>query len=298
MKGVLNGLSLCTGIGGKELGLQLALGEQYRTLLYCEREAAKASRLVARMEDQIIHRAPIWDDLKTLTSAEIGFRVDIITAGYPCQPFSVAGARAGADDPRHLWPDIRRLIQECRPRLIFCENVAGHLSLGFKEVVQDLEGLGYEVAAGVFPACEAGSPHLRKRLYFLAMADAEQGRLRWGKIDQIRAEKQRAVAERSSCDVGNSAGFRRKHDSAEPREVGGDAQEGWLQEPSGRSGYSIWPSGPGGDWSQASIKPAVFRVADGTSDWADRLRACGEAVIPVVAAWAFCNLADALGVIE
>ena len=80
--------------------------------------------------------------------------MDCITAGYPCQPFSVAGKRRGEGDPRHLWPHVHRVIGEVEPALVFLENVPGHLSLGFDKVAADLESLGYEVAAGLFTAEE------------------------------------------------------------------------------------------------------------------------------------------------
>jgi DNA (cytosine-5)-methyltransferase 1 len=103
----LFGLSLCSGAGGLDLRLHLALPE-YRTVGHVERDAYAAAILVARMEDAALDPAPVWDDVATFDCRPWRGAVDIVTAGYPCQPFSVAVKRRGADDPRHLWPHAAR----------------------------------------------------------------------------------------------------------------------------------------------------------------------------------------------
>ena len=116
--------------------------------------------------------APIWTDLKTFPWEDFCDRVDILTGGYPCQPFSAAGNRLGADDPRHLWPFIADGIRLLRPKLCFFENVDGHISLGLREVVEELESLGYTTTWGIFSASEVGAPHRRKRVFILAHANS------------------------------------------------------------------------------------------------------------------------------
>jgi site-specific DNA-cytosine methylase len=108
-------------------------------------------------------------------SLRIIFRgcVDIITGGYPCQPFSAAGKRLGTEDPRHLWPYILDHINAIRPVRCLFENVEGHISLGLREVIGDLEGAGYNPTWGIFSAAEVGAPHQRKRVYILA--DSKSG---------------------------------------------------------------------------------------------------------------------------
>ena len=167
----MNGLALCAGVGGLELGLHIALGDSYRTVGYVEREASAVTTLVARMEDKALGFAPVWDDLKTFDGRAWRGRVDIITAGYPCQPFSVAGRRKGEADPRHLWPHVARVIRECEPRFVFLENVSNHLRLGFRSVAEDLRHMGYRVAATVLRAEEVGAPHRRERLFVLAHSE-------------------------------------------------------------------------------------------------------------------------------
>lgn len=165
----MNGLSLCAGIGGFDLALRLALGESYRTVCYVERETFAAATLVARMQDGSLDEAPIWDDLRSFDARPWRGVVDIVTAGYPCQPFSVAGRGRGESDERHLWPHVARVVSECEPSLVFCENVPPHLSKGFDVVARDLQDLGFLVAAILLRAEDVGAPHKRERLFFLAL---------------------------------------------------------------------------------------------------------------------------------
>ena len=112
--------------------------------------------------------APIWTNLKTFPWEEFRDKVDILSGGYPCQPFSAAGKRLGRDDPRHLWPWIADGIRTMRPRICFFENVEGHISLGLREVISELESIGYKATWGIFSAREVGAPHQRKRVFILA----------------------------------------------------------------------------------------------------------------------------------
>ena len=163
-------LSLCTGYGGIERGLDLA-GVEHRVIAHVEIEAFAIANLVAKMEAGKLDAAPVWSNLKTLPVESFRDRVDILTGGYPCQPFSAAGKRLGEEDPRHLWPYICDIIRAVRPVRCFFENVEGHISLGLREVISDLESLGYKVAWGIFSAREVGAPHQRKRVYIMANCD-------------------------------------------------------------------------------------------------------------------------------
>jgi len=159
-------LSLCTGYSGIERGLELA-GFKHRVVAYVEIEAFAIANLVNKMETGQMDAAPVWTNLKTLPVECFSGCVDVITGGYPCQPFSAAGRRQGKDDPRHLWPYIKDIINAIRPVRCFFENVEGHISLGLREVIEDLEGLGYTTTWGMFSAAEVGAPHQRKRVYIL-----------------------------------------------------------------------------------------------------------------------------------
>ncbi|MGA1758371.1 MAG: DNA cytosine methyltransferase [Pseudomonadales bacterium] len=162
-------IAFCAGYGGIERGLELA-GVNHRVVAYVEIEAFAIANLVAKMETGALGPAPIWSDLKTFPAHLFRDRVDLITGGYPCQPFSAAGKRKGADDPRHLWPHIRRHVQTIRPFRCFFENVEGHISLGLREVIADLEADSYKATWGIFSAAEVGAPHRRKRVFIMADA--------------------------------------------------------------------------------------------------------------------------------
>ncbi len=175
--GPFNILSLCAGYGGLDLGLDLATGGATRVVCHVEREVFAAAILASRMAEASIPASPIWSDLRTFDGTAWRGAVDLVTGGYPCQPFSQAGRRLGERDERHLWPEIARIIAEVEPGVVFLENVPGHLSLGFDAVCDDLHGMGFCVAAGLFSASEVGAPHRRERLFILGIvADGDGGR--------------------------------------------------------------------------------------------------------------------------
>lgn len=209
-------ISICTGLAGLELGVELAAPGFFTPAMFCEREAYVANRLAELMQAGAISNAPIWGNVKTLCSRRVrdyvrartgGAGIGLFTGGYPCQPFSTAGRRAGRKDPRHLWPWIADAVAEYRPDLCFFENVSGHLSLGFREVGEDLESMGYTVAAGLFTASEVGPPHKRERLFILAVADS-QGVDRGSRSAGIRgASGRRAVGGSGGIALADAAGL-------------------------------------------------------------------------------------------
>lgn len=170
-------VSLCTGYGGIDLGLKRAI-PNLRTIALCEIEAFAAANLVAKMEAGLMDIAPIWTNLKTFPWQEFRDHVGILTAGYPCQPFSAAGKRLGTEDPRHLWPFIADGINSMRPALCFFENVEGHISMGLSDVMQDLGRLGYRSTWQIFSASEVGAVHQRKRVFIMAYR-IDAGSQRW-----------------------------------------------------------------------------------------------------------------------
>tara|TARA_R110002126_G_scaffold290821_1_gene448963 strand:+ start:34213 stop:35580 length:1368 start_codon:yes stop_codon:yes gene_type:complete len=139
-----------------------------RTIAFSEIEAFPVANLVAKMEAGLLDAAPIWTNLKTFPWASFRGRVDILSGGYPCQPFSAAGKRLGTDDPRHLWPYIADGIRAMQPRCVFFENVEGHITLGLRAVLSELESIGYRTTWGIFSAAEVGAPHRRKRVFIMA----------------------------------------------------------------------------------------------------------------------------------
>lgn len=267
-------LGLCAGYGGIELGLKRAI-PNLRTIALCEIEAFAVANLVAKMEAGLMDPAPIWPNLKTFPWGAFRDRVDILTGGYPCQPFSAAGQRKGKQDPRHLWPWIADGIRLLRPRICFFENVEGHISLGLSDVIEDLAGMGYRTTWGIFSASEVGAPHQRKRVFILAYRiGAGLEGLPW--IVDVRGGGKKS---------GGSAG-----------------QKGVCG--------GVWPSGPGADravWEPPRVvvpsEPALVRDLDGASgglDYAqlsvaydnrtDELRLLGNGVVPQTAELAFREL--------
>jgi DNA (cytosine-5)-methyltransferase 1 len=160
-------VSVCAGYGGIDLGLKRAIPD-LRTIAFSEIEGYACANLVAKMEAGLLDAAPIWTNLKTFPWSDFSGKVDILSGGYPCQPFSAAGKRLGTEDPRHLWPFIADGIRLMQPRVCFFENVEGHISLGLRAVIEELGSLGYETTWGIFSASEVGAPHQRKRIFILA----------------------------------------------------------------------------------------------------------------------------------
>jgi DNA (cytosine-5)-methyltransferase 1 len=158
-------LDLFSGIGGFSLGLERTGG--FETVAFCEIEEFPRRILAKHWPGTPIHR-----DVRELKGADVG-PVDVICGGYPCQPFSFAGVRRGAEDDRHLWPEYRRLIQELGPTWVIGENVAGHISMGLDDVLSDLEALGYACRAFVIPACAVNAPHRRDRIWIIGHTDRD-----------------------------------------------------------------------------------------------------------------------------
>lgn len=163
-------LEFAAGYAGIGLGIERVI-PNVRAIAYVEIEAFAVANLVAKMEAGLLPAAPVWTDIKTFPSSEFCGIVDILSAGYPCQPFSAAGKRKGKQDPRHLWPYIKTAIGIIQPGICFFENVEGHLSLGLDTVLSDLGELGYEVEAGLFSASEVGATHQRKRVFILGIRE-------------------------------------------------------------------------------------------------------------------------------
>ena len=167
MDNTQNIISFCTGYGGIELGLRGA-GVDVRVVCNVEIEAFVQANLVAKIEEGRMDDAPIYSDLKTFPAEIFRGKVHGLIGGYPCQPFSSAGKRKGEEDPRHLWPYIRKHVRAIRPVWCFFENVRGHTTMGLWRVLSDLEEDGYRTEWGLFSAEETGAPHQRIRVFILA----------------------------------------------------------------------------------------------------------------------------------
>jgi len=215
-------ISLCAGYGGIDLGLKRAI-PNLRTIAFSEIEAYACANLVAKMEKGLLDAAPIWTNLKTFPWAEFCGKVDILSGGYPCQPFSSAGKRLGTEDPRHLWPYIANGIRAMQPNVCFFENVEGHITLGLREVISELESIGYTTTWGIFSASEVGATHRRKRMFILAHTKSSKP---W---------------ESSKWQRGQNIGGRSKENAAQPKSKGLERHWGFIQR---QIWGNPWPSGP------------------------------------------------------
>ena len=256
-------ISFCSGYGGIERGLDLA-GVEHRVIAYVEIEAFCVANLVAKMESGQLPPAPIFTNLKTFPAEVFRDRCDLITGGYPCQPFSAAGMRKGEDDPRHLWPFIRRHIAAIRPHRVFFENVEGHISLGLSSVIADLEEDCYRSAWGIFSAREVGAPHQRKRVFIMADTDNGQREL---KDQEIRARRDSAVDGCADLADTDSAGCQQGHqeDAGQSPEQSycGGVQSRNLSDSNGIRGRALSASG---NLSEQSITHCVGKSIEAISD--------------------------------
>lgn len=175
-------LSLFSGAGGGLLGTKL-LG--WRAAGYVERDGYCQAVLEARIRDGLLDPAPIFGDVRAFLRDGWADRyrglVDVVTAGFPCQPFSVAGKRKACGDERNLWPETAEVLKRVRPAFALLENVPGLFSARsaegrnyFGTVLGDLAALGFDAEWGVLGAADVGAPHLRKRLWILAYRSGER----------------------------------------------------------------------------------------------------------------------------
>lgn len=184
----LTHLSLFSGIGGLDLAAEMAGIE---TVGQCEWADYQTKVLEKHWPD-----VPRWKDIRTLTKESFyertGLRtVDIISGGFPCQPFSVAGRHTGKEDDRYLWPEMLRVIQELRPTWVLGENVPGIVNLALDEVLSELEDAGYSAQTFIIPACGVDAPHKRERCAILAYSVSRCCTMRWDREFQNAEENGR-----------------------------------------------------------------------------------------------------------
>jgi len=159
-------LSLCTGYGGLDLAVDALFDSELVALAEFDKHASTICAIR-------FPGVPNLGDITTIDWSSLG-DIDLITAGYPCQPFSLAGKRKGADDARHIWPHIAEAVRVLRPRWVVLENVYGHLSKGFGAVLGALAALGYDSRWACLRASDVGAPHRRERVFIIASnADLE-----------------------------------------------------------------------------------------------------------------------------
>ncbi len=197
----LNILSLCTGGGGLDLGLELAIPSA-RSVVLVEREAFAVAQLVSAMQQGLMAQAAVWSDVTTFSGRPWRGLVDGVIGGIPCQPHSMAGRKRGQHDERDLWSDARRIIVQSGAWFVVIENVGGMLSAGDDEIAgaervwRDLRKLGFAVEGGLFTAAEVGASHERERVFVVAVADRSSDRQQWSEESNVRPVQTRQQSPR------------------------------------------------------------------------------------------------------
>ena len=248
------------------MGLMLA-EPGFHTRCFVEWEEYPRSTIIAAQRAGYFAPAPIWDDLTTFDAKPFAGAIDTLLAGYPCQPFSQAGKRLGADDPRHLWPHVARVIRELGDglRWVFLENVAGHITLGAETVLRELWEMGWTPAAGAFSAAETGAPHERLR-WFCVAHRAGRG---CGILGDAAQPGRGGHADGGNVDLAQpaSAGSPQRRQPGQP-EAAAQSGDGMVAEPQ-RCGGNRHMADAGGSGPQGREQP-------GSSSQRDRAPAHGS----------------------
>ena len=288
-------VDLCSGIGGFALGFEWA--GLSTPVMFCDIEEWCRNILKKHWTN-----VPIKSDVKELANdpERLVPDCDILTAGYPCQPFSQAGNRKGKEDPRHIWPHIRKIVASKRPSWVVFENVYGHISLGLDAVLLDLETEGYSTRTFIVPASGIGARHKRDRLWVVAHTRREL----WGQGDTERVPED--TSKRSASSVHNQSGSKGQSSEnveysnsndvqgqrfelnssqssglrcgeAERSSSGGQSQPelGGMADglPSRMDGFDGWDTEP----------EDIPRVVTGMTGRANRLKGLGNAIVPQIA---------------
>jgi len=321
---VLKMLDLFSGIGG--FSLAASWTNQIKTVAFCEIDPFCQKVLKKHWPD-----VPIFDDITRLRGDDIG-TADIITGGFPCQPFSCAGKRRGKEDDRFLWPEMLRVISEARPAWVIGENVAGFIGMGLDDCVSDLENQGYEVQAFVIPACAVNAPHRRDRVWIVGHSEGsgkcvgQQERMDREVFSQT-GRKQGSVNPTSPDSNTFNPGITSESTRTENNDwealspckpdchapdtrcIGQEKQEqqttggkqynshAWNTESTGQQGSIVRPwevqhGGTGSGSNWLEVATRLCRVDDGVSDRVHRLKALGNSIVPQVAYQIFIAIVE------
>ena len=278
---MLRHLDLFSGLGGFSLGLEATGG--FETVAFCDIE--KFSRKVLKKHWPNVKQ---YKDIKELTYEQIKedtlAPIDIVTGGYPCQPFSIAGSQRGEKDTRHLWPDMFRIVKECKPTWVIGENVSGHIKLGLDTVLQDLESEGYSVRAFSISASSIGANHQRERVWIIAHSNMENTRQHGRRIESTWDTE--SIGPRASEETEWSSDSNKINGSSERASIVGESSDTNSQGLQGRRSEqqlrkdeterpTSWDS-----WWES--EPSVGRVANGIPRRVDRLKGLGNSLVPAI----------------
>lgn len=296
--------SLCSGIGGFELAAQWAGIE---TLFNCEIDPFCRKVLKKHFPDSVQ-----YEDLTTTDFSPWRGKINILSAGFPCQPFSLAGLRKGTADYRAIWPSVLRVIREVKPAYVIGENVTGLINMALDEVLTSLEAEGYTAEVFVLPACGVGAPHRRDRVWIIAYAaNNRQGRQsrgsaageEWRMVPQrlrpgSEPERGSQTSANSACELSHRGGCSR-HWGCQPsdgcKEFNANPNH-QRREELHTPGVAAVPGRDGRSDSEGRVRGAAFRLTEppvcGSDDGlptglvrnrSHQLKAYGNAIVPQVA---------------
>ena len=283
-------LDLFSGIGGFSLAASWVWGDEYENVGFCDN-----NEFCQAILKKNFHNPKIYNDIRNLNGSEIK-NLDLLTGGFPCQPFSFAGKRRGNQDDRYLWPEMLRVIREARPRWIVGENVAGIINLALDQVLSDLENEGYTCQAFVIPAAAVEAPHRRDRVWIVGHDDTDaRGKRgnRRGIYKNSRLQKRILLPpiEKDGRSPRCSSWADYPASSRNPADAEGAGQQGWAYGP---RKVQFWGSGAGYDWLE--VATSLCGVDDGFPGGLDgceltakqhrieRIKGLGNAIVPQVAA--------------
>ena len=285
----LTHLDLFSGIGGFALAARMA--GRIETVAFCEREDYAQRVLKKHWPD-----VPICDDIHKLKGNDYG-PIDLVTGGFPCQPYSLAGERRGNDDDRALWPQMLRVIREARPTWIIGENVPGIISLALDGVLADLELEGYACETFLLPACAVDAKHRRNRVWIVGYSERPERRPQCGACEGLAGQNRLSQREESPSgaritgqDVAHSQGGERRlqlsarHENQSAESHGSREAVAISDSLNGRTGTRRQNGAETSDGCRWLPEPDVGRVAHGIPSRVDRLKGLGNAIVPQVAA--------------
>jgi DNA (cytosine-5)-methyltransferase 1 len=204
--------------------------------------------------------------------------VDIISGGFPCQPFSVAGNQQGKEDNRYLWPEMLRVITEVKPRWVIGENVPGIINMALDEVLASLENEGYKTETFIIPACSIGGPHRRDRVWIIAYTGLpeSQGWEKFKKGQQLNGRGQTWGESSSFSGIPNASNT--NSEGIQRGETSGDIKKSREIVKQFIGGYHQQP-----DWKKFPTQSPVCGRDDGIPNRVDRIKALGNAIVPQIA---------------
>ncbi|MEN6569032.1 MAG: DNA (cytosine-5-)-methyltransferase [Rikenellaceae bacterium] len=250
--------SLFSGIGGFDLAAQWIGWEnvfQVEWDEYCQKVLAKNFPNVKR-----------YGDIKEFNGSEYRGAVDILSGGFPCQPFSVAGKRKGKEDDRYLWPEYLRVIREIKPAYVVGENVLGIINMELDNIITDLESEGYVTEQFIIPAIGLEARHKRYRLWIIAYAKSIWPRRLQNKSQEEGTQDSTKLFRELCRNISDS-----------------DSERGCSRDSTGQYANNAWELSASKRFRCWDIEPSVGRVANGIPRRVDRLKGLGNAIVPQVA---------------